>query len=217
VIAIIDYGQGNLRSIAAACRAVGMETHEAVHGSRLCTIPGYLPSAIILPGVGAFGEAIFEIGQRRLIEPLFRLIAGGVPVLGICLGMQLLMEWGEEVPRREGWGGRTTAGLAIIKGRCKRLPESPAPIPNVGWRKVVSRGAPLPAEESFYFAHSYACEPENPDDVLATTEYGGRTICAAVRRGNVMGVQFHPEKSGEAGLAVLREFRALVEGKAVAA
>jgi glutamine amidotransferase len=212
MIAIIDYGQGNLRSIAAACRAVGMEPDVTSRARDVARA-----EAVILPGVGHFATAMDSIYDLGLAGVIGAHAKRGKPILGICLGMQLLMSVSEEGTVSEGPTRTVPFGLRLIPGWCKRLPESKEPIPNVGWRKVVSKDPLLPPEESFYFCHSYACEPENPEDSIAVTEYGGKTICAAVRRGNVMGVQFHPEKSGPAGLEVLRQFKGMVERKERAA
>jgi glutamine amidotransferase len=210
-VAIIDYGQGNLRSIAAACEAVGVDARIANRDQWITA------DAMILPGVGNFRAAMLMIEHFSLDIDIFRHVKAGKPLLGICLGAQLLMAGSEEGAKEERPKAVGIRGLGIIPGFVRKLPDSSEPIPNVGWRKVASKDPLLPPEESFYFCHSYACEPENPEDSIAVTEYGGKTICAAIRRGNVMGVQFHPEKSGPAGLEVLRQFKGMVERRSAAA
>ncbi len=210
---ILDYGTGNLRSLTAACRHVGMDVSVAKTPEMAAWA-----DALILPGVGAFSPAMSKLNP--MAWAVMNHVWAGRPLLGICLGMQLLLDSSDE-------GVQGVRGLGLIPGTVRRLPESPAPIPRVGWLPVTPAApwdqTPLdttaPASR-FYFAHSYACYPENPEDWLAVTPWGTYVddrcrgeICAAVRRGNVMGVQFHPEKSGEAGLQVLRRFGAMVAGR----
>lgn len=196
-LAILDYGMGNLTSLRNGCRkATG-------HGT-LVRDPADLEraGAVIVPGVGAFGDGVR--GLRPFARALRDRVEEGVPLLGICLGMQLLFERSEESP-----GAR---GLALLKGSVRRLRPRvrSLPVPQMGWNSVRFNGRSplfegLRSGDHFYFAHSYACVPESPAVVAGTTDYGGK-VCAAVERENLFGVQFHPEKSGASGLKVLRNF-----------
>lgn len=201
MIALVDYGAGNLASVRKALRACGAELFEPAGADRLA-----LASAIVLPGVGHFGAtAALDASWRSAIRA--RLDAG-VPFLGICLGMQWLFEGSDEAPG--------TPGLGCLPGQVVRLPDRTEAggrlkVPHAGWntaRAAACRGREpgLPGLEDgayFYFTHAYAAPVT--DCAAATTEYGV-AFASAVRRGNICGVQFHPEKSGAAGLAVLRAF-----------
>jgi glutamine amidotransferase len=201
VIGIIDYGMGNLMSVSNAFRSLG---HEAFIASR----PDELDRAdkIVLPGVGAFERAIAELRRGGWAERVMGAASGGVPLMGICLGMQLLFEVSFE--------NGTHEGLGIFQGKVERIPDGAPPggkklkIPQVGWNKLEARkkSAILPdsGDAYVYFVHSYyaaACD----EDVSTVVEYGTE-IVAAVERGNIFGLQFHPEKSGEIGLGILRRF-----------
>lgn len=196
-IALVDYNVGNLRSVQKALEAVGARV-------RVVTEPAGLEGAakIVLPGVGAFAPAMAELRRRGFIEPLREAVASGTPLLGICLGMQLLFEESEE-------GGRHQ-GLALLAGRVRRFQGEGLKVPQTGWNRLEPvRPSPLleglPEAAYAYFNHAYYCDPADPDDVLATTDYGGR-YASVVGRGSVYGVQFHPEKSQQVGLAILRNF-----------
>lgn len=204
MIVVVDYGRGNLFSIGQALRHLG-----AAH--KVSSEPSEVLAAdrILLPGVGAFGDAMKGLAERGLIEPLKRVAASGTPLLGICVGCQVLLSAGEEFGRHE--------GLGVIPGTVARLPEpregDPAAIriPNVGWRHLdVRPGAPvlrvLNGADLVYFVHSYAPMAADPANVAATIRVNGADIPVAVHRGSVVGVQFHPEKSGAAGLKLLRRF-----------
>lgn len=188
-VLLFDYGTGNLHSLRKALELQGVRVRvgDAVDGA----------DAVVLPGVGAFGAAATRLAPHA--DALRRATAGGLPVLGICLGMQLLLDTSEEGP-----GG----GLSLIPGRVTRLRA--ARVPHMGWNEVRARGAgPLFAGidgRRFYFANSFAAEPLDERDVAAGVEHEGVTFPAALRRGTVAGVQFHPEKSGPAGLRLLRNF-----------
>jgi glutamine amidotransferase len=193
---IADYGMGNLRSVAKAFEHVGAR-------AAVTSDPGELGSAaaIVLPGVGAFPEAMREIERRGLAGPIRAAAAGGVPVLGICLGMQLLFDFSGE------HGG--APGLGLLQGTVERLEAPGLKLPHIGWAHLHREAdSPLTARidegEPFYFVHSYAARPE-PADLLASAEHGER-FAAVVGRGNVLGTQFHPEKSGAAGLRMLANF-----------
>jgi imidazole glycerol-phosphate synthase subunit HisH len=206
---VIDHGRANLFSLCHALKH--LEIPFAVSAE-----PGGIAAAtrIFLPGVGAFGDVMKGLRERGLVAPLLEAIARRVPTLGICVGMQILSEGSEEFGRHP--------GLAVLDGRVRRLPDLPAGergirVPNVGWRALKPRaGDPvlgdLAPETMTYFVHSYAFGPARASDVAATIDFNGRAIAAVVRRGSVMGFQFHPEKSGPAGLALIRRFMALGPG-----
>jgi len=195
VIAIADYGMGNRRSVEKALAHVGAES--------VITADVRDASAIILPGVGAFPEAMRNLERSGLGEQLVERAAAGVPVLGICLGMQLLFESSSE---HEG-----AAGLGILPGVVTAL-ESPR-LPHIGWN-LVSFSRPSALTEglgeaaAFYHVHSFACRPTDASDVVGTGEYGERFV-SVVERDNVMAAQFHPEKSSTDGLQMLKNFAAL--------
>ncbi len=201
MIAIVDYGVGNVKSIANMLQRIGV-------ASRLVSRPEDLSPAtkILLPGVGAFDAGMSALYERGLVEPLRdKVLSQRVPVLGICLGMQLLAGSSEEGER---------AGLGWIPGRSLRFsfPSSSPPlkVPHMGWNVVTPRReSPLlsavPTPRRFYFVHSYHLACERAEDIVATTEYGIEFV-SAVARDNVYGVQFHPEKSHKFGMAVLKAF-----------
>ena len=198
MIALIDYGAGNLRSVEKALLAAGAE--EVV----VTADPAVLAEAekVVLPGVGAFGDGMAGLTARGLIEPLTEWAGRGRPLLGICLGMQLLFESGDE-----GGGQR---GLGLLRGRVRRFPHGKLKVPQTGWNQIwPTQASALLADLApgsyAYFNHGYYCEPGEPGDVLATTDYG-LTYASVVGRGRLTGVQFHPEKSQAVGLAILRRF-----------
>jgi glutamine amidotransferase len=201
LIAIVDYGVGNVKSIANMLNRIGV-------ASRLVSRPEELSTAtkIILPGVGAFDAAMRALRERGMIEPLCEeVLSHNVPVLGICLGMQLLADSSEE---------GDLAGLGWIGGCSRRLafPESAASlkVPHMGWNVVTPQRessllSPVPEPRRFYFVHAYHLVCAQAEDVLATTTYGVEFV-SAVARDNVYGVQFHPEKSHKYGMAFLKAF-----------
>lgn len=199
MIAIIDYGMGNRASVQ---NALGFLGYESVVTQDPAVIA--LASHLILPGVGAFGDGIKAIRERGLDRVMAEEIAKGKPLLGICLGMQLLASKGEE--------GGSFEGLGLIPGIVKLLSAGELRIPHVGWNDVISNAGEslfVGTEPNvFYFVHSFALVADEGNDVVATCEYG-RPFAAAVRRGNVMGVQFHPEKSQASGLRLLKNFLAI--------
>jgi glutamine amidotransferase len=198
MIAIADYGMGNRRSVEKALEHVGAASvitadHDAIRSA----------AAVILPGVGAFPEAMRNLARTGLGEVLVERAAAGVPLLGICLGMQLLFDSSSE---HEG-----AAGLGILPGTVTRL-QSPR-LPHIGWNLVTFERASALTEglgeaAAFYHVHSFACRPSDPTDVVGTSEYGERFV-SVVERGNVMAAQFHPEKSSRDGLRMLRNFAQL--------
>ncbi|RYG48327.1 imidazole glycerol phosphate synthase subunit HisH [bacterium] len=196
-ITILDYGMGNLRSVQKAIEHVGGEA----------VVSTSVPSSgrLIIPGVGAFGAAMECLAPLR--EDIERFVQTGDPLLGICLGQQLLFESSEEFVD----GGSAHRGLSLIPGHVRYLHRSEGlKIPHVGWNSVQFRdaeglGEGLEPGSSCYFVHSLITDCADPAHVLATTVYG-ETFASAVRRNNVWGAQFHPEKSGEVGLRMLRNF-----------
>lgn len=202
VIAVIDYGMGNLASVAKALERAGGDV-------RLVDAPGRLAGAdaVVLPGVGAFRDAASRLQSTALGDAVRARIAGGVPFLGVCLGLQLLFETSDEGGRRE--------GLGVFPGSVERV-DTGLKVPHIGWNRLdwtaagrgMRRG--LPAAAAVYFVHSYAARPADPAVVAATTDYGGPVV-AAVARENVWAVQFHPEKSSTTGLRLLHNFVALVQ------
>ena len=198
MIAIIDYGVGNLRSVQRALERAGADV--LITGD-----PMVIKSAdgAVLPGVGAFGEGMAQLELRGLVLPIDQIIAAGKPFLGICLGMQLLFSTSEEMGHFD--------GLGVLKGTVRRLADAPGrKVPHVGWNQLHIR-QPNPlldgiADGSFaYFVHSYYVDPARPDFTVATTDYGADFV-SVVARGNVFGVQFHPEKSQGVGAAILKNF-----------
>ncbi|MDI6829901.1 MAG: imidazole glycerol phosphate synthase subunit HisH [Actinomycetota bacterium] len=196
MICIVDYGMGNLRSVEKAFAFLGKEVAVSPEPADVLAASG-----VVLPGVGAFGDAMRELEERKLADPLRRAIDGGVPFLGICLGLQLLFEESEESP-----GVR---GLGILPGRVARFP-SRVKVPHMGWNDIrVLRDHPVLeglAEGSyFYFVHSYYVIPERDEHRLTLTQYGEEFV-SGVADGNLVAFQFHPEKSSEAGLRLLENF-----------
>jgi glutamine amidotransferase len=197
---IIDYGMGNLRSVQKAFEKVG---EQAV----ICSSAADIAAAdrIVLPGVGAFRDAIAALRHNDLVPVIHDAIAAGRPFLGICLGMQLLFD--------VSWEDGEFEGLGIIPGEVRRFDLPPEyKIPHMGWNQLQiddNNVAPLlqgvPGDAWFYFVHSYFVQPRDNRDTAATTDYGG-PFASVVRRGNVMATQFHPEKSQAAGQLLLRNF-----------
>lgn len=199
-IAILDYGVGNLHSVRKALENAGASVRVEGDPSRLAAA-----DALVLPGVGAFGDAARKLLPYR--DALFEQLDAGKPLLGICLGMQLLFESSEESPGAQ--------GLGYIRGRVCRLPHEK--LPQIGWNTLAAvDGDPLfaglPEGPHVYYVNSFAPKPEEPVTV-ATSTYGG-TFTAAVRKRDAWGVQFHPEKSGQAGLAMVRNFVKFTEEQA---
>lgn len=192
---IVDIGLSNIGSVRQALSRVGAESMTARSAGDLAGA-----DAVILPGVGAFGDGMAALRDQGLVEPLRAHAAAGRPLLGICLGMQLLASSSEEHGDHE--------GLGIVPGRVVRLsPSDPSlPVPNIGWCDV-SDVASQDGDEAYYFAHGYHLIPDDPADVAGVFDYGG-PVTAIVRRGSVTGVQFHPEKSQDAGLEMLERFAA---------
>ncbi len=193
--AVVDYGVGNLHSVINAMAYLGFDTLVTGDGREI-----ERADALILPGVGAFPDAMEHLRARGL-DAVIRNQAGRKPLLGICLGMQLLFEAGDEI--------RPCDGLGLIPGRVGKI-ETKRKLPHIGWNNLEFPNpsplfAGLEKGAYVYFVHTYCGRPSRPEDVLAHTDYGEK-ICAAVGRGGVYGCQFHPEKSGEAGLLILKNF-----------
>lgn len=204
MITIIDYGIGNLRSIEKAFQAVGVDVLRTDDPERIAEA-----SHLVLPGVGAFGACAAEIQQRSLEQPILDYVATGRPFLGVCVGMQLLFDYSEELGNHP--------GLGILPGRVVHFHNAEdaaqtqsLKVPHMGWNTVQSqRTSPLLHDLGtppyFYFVHSFHVYPENPADALGLTTYGV-SFPAIVQRNNVFGVQFHPEKSQKDGLQILKNF-----------
>jgi len=196
MVTIIDYGSGNLRSVQKALERVGVE-------ARITDDPNVVAesSQLVLPGVGAFGDAIRAIRGRGLVEPILEHIRADRPFLGICMGLQLLFESGSEGGHHE--------GLGVLAGEVTRFELPPGmKIPHMGWNQVSWRTADTsqPAGndgDHFYFVHSYVARPRDETVIAATSDYGG-PFCAAVTRGRLFATQFHPEKSQSPGMELLR-------------
>ena len=198
MITIVDYQMGNLRSVQKGFERVGQ-------AAKISSDPDVIRQAtkLVLPGVGAFGDAMAELTQRNLVAPIKEVIAAGRPFLGICLGLQLLFDTGYE--------GGTYEGLGILAGKVVRF-DLPAEykVPHMGWNEVqIVRRPPfwndMPMDAHFYFVHSYYVVPDDLSVVAAETDYGQR-FCSMVWRDNVVATQFHPEKSQQDGLQLLRHF-----------
>ncbi len=198
MIAIIDYDAGNLKSVEKALIKVGAEPVVTRDASIILQT-----DKVILPGVGAFGEAMEKLESFGLVDTIYKVVEKGTPLLGICLGLQLMFEYSEE---KEG-----CKGLALLKGGVKRIPDAPGlKVPHMGWNSLtIKENAKLfrnlPADPYVYFVHSYYLQAEDPEAVAATAEYGV-TVHASVEKDNIFACQFHPEKSGEVGLTILKNF-----------
>ncbi|MCD8370249.1 MAG: imidazole glycerol phosphate synthase subunit HisH [Clostridiales bacterium] len=198
MIAIVDYDAGNLKSVEKALTALGEQPLVTRDRKQILAA-----DKVILPGVGAFGDAMGRLHQYELVDVLREVAAGGTPFLGICLGLQLLFARSDESDGVE--------GLGILPGEILRIPECEGmKIPHMGWNSIDIRPesrlfAGIPNESYVYFVHSYYLKAAEPETVTATTEYITH-IHAAVERGNVCATQFHPEKSGEIGLRILKNF-----------
>jgi glutamine amidotransferase len=205
-VAILDYGMGNLRSVEKALEHVGVTAKVTSEAGEVRAADG-----VILPGVGAFPRAMERVRELGLDELIFERRDAGVPILGICLGLQLLFESSSEL------GGES--GLAMLPGSVEALEAPGLKVPHIGWSPVrwerESRLAEgIPSETPFYFVHSFAPRPGD-SELLGSAEYGTRFACAA-ERDNVFGVQFHPEKSSAAGLRLLSNFAGICVSSPVA-
>ena len=198
----MDYDAGNLRSVAKAFEKVGYPAVVTSDPSVVVRADG-----IIMPGVGASAQAMASLAQRGLIEAIKEVILAGKPFLGVCLGLQVLLSESDE--------GYRHACLNLIAGRVRRLPQG-MKVPHMGWNQVHFRIRHpifdgLPDGANFYFVHSYHVVPEETAVIATETEYEGYTFCSAIIRDNLIGTQFHPEKSGQLGLQIYQNFGRLVE------
>ena len=207
MITIIDYEMGNLRSVEKAFEKLGFD-------ARVSSNPGDLLATdkIVLPGVGAFRDCITNLRQGGFVEPLLRHVETGKPLLGICVGMQMLFDESEEFGRHK--------GLGLISGKVVRFPAGMVEggerlkVPHMGWNTIqIRQAAPIfkgTAEGSYvYFVHSYYCAADNPADVAASCRYGDIEFSAAIWRDNILATQFHPEKSQDVGLNIFKNFAEL--------
>ena len=203
MIGIIDYDAGNLKSVEKALHYLGKEVIVTRDPEQLRQV-----DKVILPGVGAFGDAMAKLKEYHLDTLIHEIADSGKPFLGICLGLQLLFEESEESPGVE--------GLGILKGKIKRIPdEDGLKVPHIGWNSLhLEHNGRLfqniPENSYVYFVHSYYLEAQDPEIVKASTEYGVQ-IHASVEKGNVFACQFHPEKSSETGLQILKNFAEIEE------
>ncbi len=196
MLTIVDYNVGNLRSVYMAFRRLGVQATVSGNAADIRRA-----TAIVLPGVGAFGDSIANLRALHLDAPLLDAIHDGLPFLGICVGLQLLFEVSEELGEHR--------GLGVIPGRVRRFREGLV-VPHMGWNQIDQTQcsplwAGLPDGSHAYFVHSYYGEPSVPGWTVATTDYGG-PFCSAVARGNLFAIQFHPEKSQDTGETILRNF-----------
>ena len=197
MIAVVDYGVGNLFSVEKALAALGAEVRVSGEASDMREA-----EKIVLPGVGAFGDCMKNLQATGLIPVLREMMQAGKPLLGICVGMQILFEGSEESPE--------TAGLGYFAGQVKKIQAPDLKIPHMGWNSLDVRGDSrlfdgLPKNPYVYFVHSYHAVPQDASIIAATTDYGQK-LTAAVAQKNVMATQFHPEKSGDVGLKILENF-----------
>ncbi len=200
-VAVLDYGIGNIHSVAKALRAVGKDP-------LLTSDPDEVRRAdmLVVPGVGAFADCLGCLLKSHLDQPVLEFIRSGRPFLGICVGMQMLFSESREFGSHR--------GLGVIEGTVDRLKEEEGiKVPHIGWNAIQPArpwsGSLLDGcapGEMLYFVHSFAATPAREEDRLADVSYGPNRICAAIQKGNVMGTQFHPEKSGEPGLRILERF-----------
>lgn len=214
-IAVVDYHKGNLLSVVRSLGEVGGDAHITDDPAEISQASG-----IVIPGVGSFEDAMLYMNESGQADALKDAIARGVPLLGICLGLQLLCERGDERIAEPSDDGRWVKGLGIIKGSATRLESSRLKVPHVGWDQLhiteVGRSCPLLAGVSdganVYFTHSYALADDTDPSVIAGRTYYARAFASALWRENVFGMQFHPEKSSKTGLLMLSNFVGVVEG-----
>ncbi|MBS6041728.1 MAG: imidazole glycerol phosphate synthase subunit HisH [Clostridium baratii] len=198
MIGIIDYGMGNLKSICNALESINEEYLISAYKYDLRKCSG-----LILPGVGSFKEGMFNLRKDGLYSVVKEVAETGKSLLGICLGMQLLFE--------KGYEGEETKGIGLLKGKVIKMDEEKFRVPNIGWNSLninkdddLVKG--LKEESHMYYVHSYYADEYNEEDLVASSDYYGLNIPGIVRRDNIIGVQFHPEKSGEEGIKFLKNF-----------
>lgn len=205
LVAIVDYDIGNLFSVQQACATVGLSASVTSDRREIDRA-----DAVILPGVGAFGDAMDCLERLDLVEPLRDRASSGKPLVGICLGMQLLMTEGHEFGLRR---GLDVVSGPVVRLDAPRIGERVLKVPHVGWSRIQIAREDASARtlgmlgpdhdgESMYFVHSYVVHPDDPEVIVATTCYGDVEFCSVMARENVVGLQFHPERSGPAGLRI---------------
>jgi glutamine amidotransferase len=204
-VTIVDYGIGNLLNVVRAFEHCGASVRLVDRAG-----PGVEAERLVLPGVGAFGDGMAELRARGLDQLVLRFAETGRPFLGICVGLQMMFESSDELGRH--------LGLGLLAGQVRAVAAQgrdgqPHRVPHIGWRPLLPasawQGTPLAdlrSHDRVYFVHSFTAEPKDEAVRLADVDYGGLRLCAAVRQGNLYGCQFHPERSGPAGLAMLRRF-----------
>jgi glutamine amidotransferase len=209
-IAILDYGIGNVKSMLNAFENIGAKATLTANRDIILNADG-----LVLPGVGAFKKGMDNLKDLNLIHIIYEYVNTGKPFLGVCLGMQMLLEESEEFG--------ITKGLGLIKGKVIRMPlkeNAPEKLPHVSWNTLQEPAknrwehtilSKIPIQNDFYFVHSFVAKPLNEGDILATTQYGDTTFTAAVHNNNIFGTQFHPEKSGEMGFVILKKFINLLQ------
>jgi glutamine amidotransferase len=211
-VSIIDYGIGNLFSVMKACDAVGLSAQITDNSKDIES-----SDAILLPGVGAFGDAMANLAKLDLVEPIRDYAQSGKPLMGVCLGMQLLLTESEEFGIQK--------GINIIEGSCRRFPsfetnQHKIKVPQIMWNTIsppkgnnFEKNTPLEninPGEFMYFVHSYYAKLQNPAEMLSITDYRGVEYCSSIHKGNVFAFQFHPEKSGTQGLKIYQKFKDLI-------
>ena len=207
-VVVVDYGMGNLKSVQRGLEKVGAKVVVSSHADEIANA-----DRLLLPGVGAFKDGMVELTKQGVVDAIFAFVNTGKPLLGICLGMQMFLDTSEE-------HGEYT-GLGFIGGHVKAIPQFEngqfqRKTPHIGWTNLITHDgyadwsktclSQVKPDDFFYFVHSYMAKPSNREHYLAVSHYEGLEITAAINKENVTGLQFHPEKSGEAGLNVLRSF-----------
>jgi len=204
-VVIVDCGVGNLYSIS---KAIGLYTENMFITDESDGLMS--ADAAVIPGVGAFGEGMRGLAARGLVKGLKAFALSGKPILGICLGAQILLSEGYEFGKFD--------GLNLINGKVVKFPEIKEKVPHIGWNKIYSKNSEwketildrTPENANMYFVHSFVLKPEREENILALSEYGGHKFCSVVRYKKIFGCQFHPEKSGEEGLKIIESFLNLI-------
>lgn len=204
IIGVLDYGAGNLKNVCRAITHLGYDFRLVTNAKELNEL-----DKLIIPGVGAFKVAMKQLHDKQLVEPIRELAAKGMPIFGVCLGMQLLFEQSSEFGHTE--------GLALFKGHIDRIPSNgvsgaPLKVPHIGWNELYLDNAEalvvkgIQPDDAVYFVHSYQAKGYDQEELVAHCLYDGVVLPAIVQKNNVIGCQFHPEKSGEVGLGIFRNF-----------
>jgi len=208
VVLVVDYGMGNLKSVQRGLEKVGANVVVSSHAEEIANA-----DRLLLPGVGAFKDGMSELSKQGVVDAIRVFVDTGKPLLGICLGMQMFLDSSQEHGEYE--------GLGLIEGGVKAIPQFEneqlqLKIPHIGWTSLITHEgyaswastclSQVKSDDFFYFVHSYMAKPSNREHYLAVSHYEGLEITAAINKDNVTGLQFHPEKSGEAGLRVLKSF-----------